>query len=445
MSSDFDLFVDPWIPVTLQSGRSQLASVSQCLEDGAIAALAGSPLIRLAVMRLLIASATIRDRSGLRMPLYDGFLQANVPVKAPRLAYDLVNLIDSGNMALVQGDRMDDSDAMTAQGLVIAYFCDRPGLKTQLPDISISGACPLHMGKVCGFVRGASLPETIRLNKLRTDDEWDLCVSFERSAPSSELELLTWPWRRVRVAAPGLICVYAGLGADKTEGAIADPWVIRYATPHRKAISNAELEPLENYFGLQRPYQLESYAIALNQASPIDAWAETLTVGESIEAIAPEPLIPTDGESLTITLEAPLASWSDGPVLQHRTTGDRPTRSAILGLIGCCMGIRDLSPLESLTITVDAAEHSDRLQDFHTVRGGITYDGGSDRAIVTTRHYLQQYSATVTLYGASDLLTQIAAALRQPKWLPYLGRNACPLSRPMINTSNPKPPAFAEF
>ena len=141
---------------------------------------------------------------------------------------------------------------------------------------------------------------------------------------------------------------------------------------------------------------------------------------------------------LTLTFSAPIAAYSTAPRLQHRLTDDRPSRTAILGLLRCAMGIpRDVpSPdLDALTITVQDASYAERSRDFHTIRNAITYDGSPGRNAITTRHYLTESCATVNIQGPAPILNRIQAALAKPYWQLYLGRRSCVPDRPVLQAA----------
>lgn len=137
---------------------------------------------------------------------------------------------------------------------------------------------------------------------------------------------------------------------------------------------------------------------------------------------------------LTLTLSGPLAAYGDSPRLQHRLTGPAPTRSAVIGLLRCALGIpRDQSSpeLDQLNIAVEEARSTGQEADFHTVRDAVTYDGNLGRNIITTRHYLVESSATVTIDGPG--LDALASALARPQWQLYLGRRCCVPDRPVLS------------
>lgn len=138
---------------------------------------------------------------------------------------------------------------------------------------------------------------------------------------------------------------------------------------------------------------------------------------------------------LKLTLSAPIASYGVGPRVQHRMTEDRPTRSAILGMLRCALGVPRFQPcpdLDALTITIGEAHHTDTLRDFHTLRNAVDYNGAPGRDIITTRHYLTESASTVTIDGTPETLERITEALRRPRWQLYLGRRSCVPDKPIL-------------
>lgn len=138
---------------------------------------------------------------------------------------------------------------------------------------------------------------------------------------------------------------------------------------------------------------------------------------------------------ITLTLSAPLASYGVGPRVQHRVTATAPTRSAVLGMIRCALGIPRFEPcpaIDAVTVTVTQASYVDTVRDFQTVRDAVDYNGAPGRNVITTRHSLTEFSATVTIDGPSETLEHIAAALQAPRWQLYLGRRCHVPDRPIL-------------
>jgi CRISPR system Cascade subunit CasD len=77
---------------------------------------------------------------------------------------------------------------------------------------------------------------------------------------------------------------------------------------------------------------------------------------------------------LSFAIYAPLSSWGEIAVGEVRDSLDRPTRSAVLGLVGAALGVdRDdseaLSALESnYGVAVHSLTTGSALRDYHTVQ-----------------------------------------------------------------------------
>ena len=62
-----------------------------------------------------------------------------------------------------------------------------------------------------------------------------------------------------------------------------------------------------------------------------------------------------------------------------------------------------------------------------------TAEGGTKPgAMLTRREYLCDASFLVALQGETDLIAELEAAIKAPKWTLYLGRKSCPPSRPLL-------------
>lgn len=157
---------------------------------------------------------------------------------------------------------------------------------------------------------------------------------------------------------------------------------------------------------------------------------------------------------LVLRLYGPLCSWGGPAVGELRPSEDHPTRSALLGLIGACLGLRrdDAEAQEALARGYSVAVRVDapgrRREDYHTVQAPKARKGfnpatrrqelaGSARdleTMVTRRGYLEDAAFTVAFAardGAAWSLDVVAEALRRPRFQPYLGRKSCPPSLPL--------------
>ena len=146
---------------------------------------------------------------------------------------------------------------------------------------------------------------------------------------------------------------------------------------------------------------------------------------------------------IQLKLQGPLQSWGERSRWDSRDTATMPTKSGIIGLIGCCMGFpRGASELRMLNQSLHIAARADRpgrvMTDFHTVQAPkgqrMLNSQGKPRGetIITPKQYLQEAAFTVLIWGDSETLDKVYQSLRHPKWTPYLGRKSCVPSIPII-------------
>ena len=145
---------------------------------------------------------------------------------------------------------------------------------------------------------------------------------------------------------------------------------------------------------------------------------------------------------LTFQLRGVLQSWGESSRWDNRDTSAIPTKSAIVGLLGACLGyhrgderLAMLSSALRLAVRVDTP--GTVMTDFHTVQAHngfiMSADGGKhSETIVTPRQYLQDAAFTAFLQGDETVLNQCESALFQPVWAPYLGRKSCVPSVPIL-------------
>jgi len=150
-----------------------------------------------------------------------------------------------------------------------------------------------------------------------------------------------------------------------------------------------------------------------------------------------------------LRLEGLLQAWGDTSKFVIRRTMEAPTKSGVLGLVCCAMGLsrrkasERLSELNGLALGVRIDRPGMRWWDWHTVGAGIgilTADGKIKKTqktrecetLVTRREYLADASFLVALQGKPSLVEEIADALQFPRWPIFLGRKSCPPSRPIL-------------
>jgi CRISPR system Cascade subunit CasD len=158
--------------------------------------------------------------------------------------------------------------------------------------------------------------------------------------------------------------------------------------------------------------------------------------------------------SIVLRLAGPLQSWGEHSTFTDRDTLRFPTRSGITGLLAAAKGIKRGEPLaryDELGFTVRIDRPGNLLPDFHTVGGGLprartipTASGGrrpeGTAIVVTRRWYLTDAAFTVAITGPDELISEITATLRAPRWQPYLGRRSCPPDPPLFLRLTPGDP-----
>jgi len=153
-----------------------------------------------------------------------------------------------------------------------------------------------------------------------------------------------------------------------------------------------------------------------------------------------------------------MASFGEVAVGERRSGWDRPGRSAVLGLIGACLGVEraDAEGQAALAggyrVALLCLSPGRLLADYHTAQVPPTRRGrrfatraeeldAPDLGTVLTRRDYRlgawHLGAVTAGGGARWTLAQLAAAMERPVFTPYLGRKSCPLGLPLA-------PAVAE-
>lgn len=146
---------------------------------------------------------------------------------------------------------------------------------------------------------------------------------------------------------------------------------------------------------------------------------------------------------LLLRLDGVLQSWGEHSKWNYRDSAAMPTKSGIVGLLGCALGLsRDDKKLMELQNNLQMAVRADRpgitMVDYHTISSkrllnaeGKVRAGGD--TILSYRTYLQDAYFTVALTGETETLKRLEEALNKPKWPIYLGRKSCVPSRPVCD------------
>jgi CRISPR system Cascade subunit CasD len=161
---------------------------------------------------------------------------------------------------------------------------------------------------------------------------------------------------------------------------------------------------------------------------------------------------------LILKLQGAMQAYGGHTYEDYRPSLIFPTRSAVVGLLGACLGITREQPnqlkilSDSFELTVLAhsrhieqrqfKEHErkpktvslHKMTDYHTVLDARRSDGGKrEDAIVSRREYLCDAEFTLALaFKDQASLEQIVQAVKKPHYTPCLGRRSCPLQRPLF-------------
>ncbi|WP_462394685.1 type I-E CRISPR-associated protein Cas5/CasD [Lentilactobacillus parabuchneri] len=128
-------------------------------------------------------------------------------------------------------------------------------------------------------------------------------------------------------------------------------------------------------------------------------------------------------KTLTIRLTSPLQSYGNEATFARRTSGDYPSKSAMIGFVAAALGYqRDDSrivKLNELRFAVRVDQRGKTLTDFQTV------EWKKNTRKITYRDYIQD-AVFVVAFGSEDvqLIDQIHEALKRPKFPLFLGRRS---------------------
>lgn len=160
-------------------------------------------------------------------------------------------------------------------------------------------------------------------------------------------------------------------------------------------------------------------------------------------------------EILTFVLVAPLGAMGGVAVGENRTGWDRPGRSAVLGLVAGCLGLTRAEEAAQAELADGLGLGLRRegvagplLTDYHTAQTQASRKGRrfatrrdelrapNPETVLSRRDYRSDCAFTGALWRrpAAALrwsLNDLAAAMRAPRFVPYLGRKSCPLGLPL--------------
>lgn len=138
---------------------------------------------------------------------------------------------------------------------------------------------------------------------------------------------------------------------------------------------------------------------------------------------------------LLLRLEGPLQSWGVRSRWDVRDTGLEPTKSGVIGLLGCARGypvgdarLEELDAALRFGVRVENAGAV--VRDFQTITDF------RPATVLSPRSYLEDAAFLAALEcrddAASKVLEECADAVQRPRWPLFLGRKACIPTRPIF-------------
>jgi CRISPR system Cascade subunit CasD len=159
---------------------------------------------------------------------------------------------------------------------------------------------------------------------------------------------------------------------------------------------------------------------------------------------------------LVFQLQASLAAWGDVAVGEYRGSRDYPGASALIGLLGAALGLKREDEAAHATVrdgyrfAVGMVSAGQLLRDYHTAqvpgrtslkvrphatrRDELSVPKHELNTILSTRDYRQGATCAVAVQALPDAvhtLEALAQALREPRFVLYLGRKCCPPAAPL--------------
>ena len=159
---------------------------------------------------------------------------------------------------------------------------------------------------------------------------------------------------------------------------------------------------------------------------------------------------------LVFQLQASLAAWGDVAVGEYRGSRDAPGASALVGLLGAALGVtRDdeaahAALRDGFVFAVGTVTTGQLLRDYHTAqvpgrtqlkgrphhtrRDELNLPKHDLNTILSTRDYRQNAAWCVAVQaqaGAAHSLQALGQALREPRFVLYLGLKCCPPAAPL--------------
>ncbi|MBD3949326.1 type I-E CRISPR-associated protein Cas5/CasD [Tuanshanicoccus lijuaniae] len=137
-------------------------------------------------------------------------------------------------------------------------------------------------------------------------------------------------------------------------------------------------------------------------------------------------------KTIILKLSGPMQSYGTDSHFETRKTDFYPSKSAIVGLLGACMGLKrsdeKISELNDLNFAVRVDQPGKLLKDYHTAQK-YKNNGVFERTYVTNRYYVEDAIFIVAIGSEDEKLIEVLSnALKNPYFQPYLGRKSLPIN-----------------
>jgi len=163
--------------------------------------------------------------------------------------------------------------------------------------------------------------------------------------------------------------------------------------------------------------------------------------------------------TLFLRLAGPMQSWGTSSRFQLRRTDTYPSKSGVLGMVLCAMGVlredspRELERLGPLVMGVRVDRSGTLDWDYHTAgaKFGICQADrkklkrtastekykrtkwiGEYETLLSRRQYLYDASFLVALHGSANEVSSCVTSLENPVWPIFLGRKCCVPAEPVF-------------
>ena len=132
--------------------------------------------------------------------------------------------------------------------------------------------------------------------------------------------------------------------------------------------------------------------------------------------------------TLFLWLEAPLQSWGERARWSVRDSASEPTKSGVVGLLACAMGLDQDDEIRALSQRLKVGVRCDHpgvlMKDYQTIQG----PWGTQ---LSDRYYLCDAVYLIAIQSDdATLIAQLADAIQNPIWPIFLGRKSCIPCRP---------------